>query len=109
MSKRPSLAETMRQAAAVPEPVTTPPPSEPSHALISAAPLSAPARGHGFYAATRIGKKKVTATLAPVDHKRLRLLALERDATTEALLSEAISDLFAKYGKEAIRGDRGAS
>jgi ParB-like chromosome segregation protein Spo0J len=50
-----------------------------------------------FYAATRAGKKKVTATLAPSDHKRLRRLALERDLTTEALLAEAISDLFTKY------------
>jgi hypothetical protein len=68
-----------------------------------------PAREHGFYAATRVGKKKVTATLAPADHKRLRQLAIERDATTEALLTEAISDLFAKYGKGAIGERRGAS
>jgi hypothetical protein len=45
-----------------------------------------------------VGKKKVTASLAPTDHKRLRRLALEREATTEALLTEAINDLFAKYG-----------
>jgi hypothetical protein len=71
----------------------------------------APAKAHapepagherGFYAATRVGKKKVTAALAPADHKRLRHLALERDATTEALLTEAISDLFTKYGKATI-------
>ncbi len=109
MSRRPSLAETMRQAAAVPEPVIAPSPPEPVRAPVPAVSPSAPARGHGFYAATRIGKKKVTATLAPVDHKRLRQLALERDATTEALLNEAISDLFAKYGKDAIGGGRGAS
>jgi hypothetical protein len=64
--------------------------------------------GPGFYAATRVGKKKVTATLAPTDHKRLRQLALERDATTEALLNEAISDLFAKYGKATIGVGNGA-
>jgi hypothetical protein len=63
----------------------------------------------GFYAATRAGKKKVTATLAPADHKRLRQLALERDATTEALLTEAISDLFAKYGQASIGQGKGAS
>jgi hypothetical protein len=50
---------------------------------------------HRFRAAIRVGKKKVTATLTPADHKRLRRLALERDATTEALL---VGDLFAKYG-----------
>jgi hypothetical protein len=70
--------------------------------LAAAAPPAAGNRDKGFFAATRVGKKKVTATLAPADHKRLRRLALERDATTEALLSVAISDLFAKYGQDPI-------
>jgi len=96
-NKRPSLAESMRQVATAPEPAA-PPPAAP----VPASTLERPSREAGFYAATRVGKKKVTATLAPVDHKRLRQLALERDATTEALLAEAISDLFAKYGKAAI-------
>ena len=43
------------------------------------------------------------------DHKWLRQLALERDATTEALLTEAISDLFAKYGKAGIEQELSAS
>ena len=94
MSKRPSLAETMRQA------VTAPGPAAP--VLEPVKPPEVSSREPGFYAATRVGKKKVTATLAPSDHKRLRQLALERDATTEALLAEAISDLFAKYGKRGI-------
>ncbi len=104
MSKRPSLAESMRQAVSAPEPASVPaPPPTPAPALAAAAAASPAPKGQpGFYAATRVGKKKVTATLAPTDHKRLRQRALERDATTEALLSEAISDLFAKYGKAAI-------
>jgi hypothetical protein len=32
-------------------------------------------------------------------HKRLKNLAVERDTTTEALLVEAIADLFKKHGK----------
>jgi hypothetical protein len=99
MSKRPSLAERMREAATEPEPVAT----------AQAEPLEPPGGGRRFYAATRVGKKKVTASLAPTDHKRLRQLALERDATTEALLAEAISDLFAKYGKVGIGQGRRAS
>jgi hypothetical protein len=43
----------------------------------------------GFYAATRAGKKKVTAALDPTIHKQV---------TTEALLAEAISDLLKKHG-----------
>jgi hypothetical protein len=96
MSKRPSLAETMRLAASAPEPAAQPnPPTKPDRTAPAA-------HERAFYAATRVGKKKVTASLAPADHKRLRQLALERDATTEALLIEAISDLFRKYGRETI-------
>jgi hypothetical protein len=95
MSKRPSLAETMRHAVTASDPIL---PTEPAQINLP----SSSSRETGFYAATRVGKKKVTATLAPADHKRLRQLALERDATTEALLTEAISDLFAKYGQASI-------
>src|SRR5271165_2068420 len=106
MSKRPSLAETIRQAAVGPGPIPLPP------ARLTPAPANPPepsSREHGFYAATRVGKKKVTATLAPADHKRLRQLALERDATTEALLTEAINDLFAKYDRAPARQGKGAA
>jgi hypothetical protein len=96
MSKRPSLAETMRQAV-VPEPA---PDSEPQAPSQPAPPHERPTHEGRFYAATRVGKKKVTATLNPAAHKRLRQLALERDATTEALLAEAIGDLFVKYGEK---------
>jgi hypothetical protein len=107
MSKRPSLADTMRQAAIIPDPVA-PTASLPARSAPHIAPAKPDMAGPGFYAATRVGKKKVTATLAPTDHKRLRQLALERDATTEALLNEAISDLFAKYGKATIGVGNGA-
>jgi hypothetical protein len=102
MSKRPSLAETMRQAASGPE-------AAPAKPAPAAAPPLPASRDAGFFAATRVGKKKVTATLAPADHKRLRQLALERDATTEALLTEAIGDLFAKYGLASIGQGSGRS
>lgn len=104
MSKRPSLAEKMRQAAEAPDLAPPAAAPQPSHV---AEPSDAVGPERRFYAATRVGKKKVTATLAPSDHKRLRQLALERDATTEALLAEAISDLFAKYGKPGIGQGRG--
>lgn len=90
--KRPSLAESMRQAVR-PDPEAAPSPPAPA---TPAVPLTRPAAG--FYAATRAGKKKVTATLDPAVHKRLKSLAVEREATTEALLAEAIEDLFRKYG-----------
>ena len=97
MSKKPSLAESLRQAAQASEPpahVAPPPAAAPQPAPKPVAPKTATA----FHAATRTGKKKVTAPLSLEDHKRLRHLALDRDATTEALLTEAINNLFVKYG-----------
>ena len=106
MSKKPSLAESMRQAAQaseLPPPVAASPPPELKAATKEL--VSKPATA--FHAATRAGKKKVTAPLSPEDHKRLRHLALDRDATTEALLAEAIADLFRKYGvTEGGQGSR---
>ena len=94
MSKKPSLAESMRSAVEGNKPLPSPTPAPapapvPAIALKTSGPQPA---------STRVGKKKVTAQLMPDDHKRLKRLAVDRDATTEALLDEAINDLFAKYG-----------
>src|SRR5712664_2347505 len=99
MPKRPSLAERMRD-------VATPdaPPGDEPQEVTSSAPTTSEtrlARASGFYAATRAGKKKVTASLDPAAHKQLRQLGLDRDMTTEALLIEAINDLFKKYAKRS--------
>ncbi len=98
-AKRPSLAESLRQAveaegAPVSMSATLP---IPGHRAAAVKPEQA-VRPPGFYAATRAGKKKVTAALAPAVHKQLKSLAVARETTTEALLSEAIDDLFRKYG-----------
>jgi hypothetical protein len=100
MAKRPSLAERMREVAtpeALPSDVSQAAPASPTEAS-----EKRPARASGFYAATRAGKKKVTASLDPATHKQLRQLGLDRDMTTEALLIEAINDLFKKYAKRPI-------
>lgn len=108
--KRPSLAESMRQAVQLqdpPPPAQTPAPDpvvgKPAQRNAEPAlrPVATQGRGPGFYAATRAGKKKVTANLDPAAHKQLKSLALDLDTTTEALLDEAIRDLFAKHGKSA--------
>jgi hypothetical protein len=83
-NKRPSLAERM-QSVARPDP----------------APLG-PNREHGFHAATREGKKKVTILLEPAAHKQFRQLALDLDRSGEALLLEAIGLLFEKYGRPPL-------
>jgi hypothetical protein len=95
--KRPSLAETMQRAA---RPETSPP--APAAASTSAPPANDGGRPRGFYAATREGKKKITAAVSPDVHLRFRQLGLEEGKGNESLLVEAISDLFVKYGKSPI-------
>ena len=96
MPKRPSLAERMREVAAP----DASPGDEPLTTTANASKASE--ERSGYYAATRAGKKKVTASLDPAAHKQLRQLGLDRDMTTEALLIEAINDLFKKYAKRPI-------
>ena len=100
-AKRPTLAETMRQAVQL-DPPSMPAPFPAPLEIQPAAPhLAKPntaTRPEGFYAATRAGKKKVTAALDPTTHKQLKSLAVDKEVTTEALLAEAISDLLIKHG-----------
>jgi hypothetical protein len=56
----------------------------------------------GSRAPSRIGKKTVAAHFDPAVSKQLKHLGLERDTSTQALLREAINDLFTKYGKPPI-------
>lgn len=103
MTKRPSLAETMRQVAVTPDPQPVKPPAV--RLVEEVAPPAVPAISPGprpYFAATRVGKKKVTAGLSPAAHKQLKSLAVEHDTKSETLLAEAIRDLFSKYGKPAI-------
>ena len=99
MTKRPSLAKSLTQSV---EQAARP------HTAPAIAPVQAetqparPAQGEGYRAATRVGKKKVTAPLDPEAHKLLRMLAIEQSTTVEALLLQAIRDLFAKNGKPSI-------
>jgi len=105
MGKRPSLAETMRQVATSSEPqLAKPTPLQVIPDVASTPPQEAhPATtARPYFAATRVGKKKVTAALSPAAHKQLKGLAVEHDTKSETLLAEAIRDLFAKYGKLAI-------
>ncbi len=99
MAKRPSLAETMRQVATSPEPQVISLRPEPQPVATEAPALSPTSSAKPFFAATRAGKKKVTAALAPAAHKQLKSLAVDHETTTEALLAEAIADLFTKYGR----------
>lgn len=50
----------------------------------------------------RVGKRQISGYFTPDAVKQLHLLAVERDTTIQALLEEALNDLFRKFGKSAI-------
>jgi hypothetical protein len=53
-------------------------------------------------APSRRDKKNVSGYVNREAAKQLRLLAVERDTSTQALIEEALNDLFRKYGMSAI-------
>jgi hypothetical protein len=81
MTRRPSLAESMKsvQNAA---PAPTPPRAAP---------------GKPFFAATREGLKRITVAVDPEEHKKLKHLAVDMGRSIEELMREALADLFAKH------------
>lgn len=87
VAKRGSLAEKMKAVGRAPVHLvsTTPP------AATEATESKAPAK-------TREGMKRATALMSPEDHKRLLILRATTGKSVEALLGEAIADLFAKHG-----------
>lgn len=51
---------------------------------------------------SRVGKRQISGYFTPDAAKQLHLLAVERDTSIQALLEEALNDLFRKFGKSAI-------
>jgi hypothetical protein len=50
----------------------------------------------------RQGRQFIAAHVVPEAAKQFKLLAVQQGRTTQALLVEAINDLFAKYGLSRI-------
>jgi hypothetical protein len=61
-----------------------------------------PVQASSARSAGREGKKAVTGFFDPAVSKQLKQIALEEDSSLQALLQEAINDLFAKRGKSQI-------
>jgi hypothetical protein len=56
-----------------------------------------------YYAATRAGMKRITVTVSPGEHNRLKRLAVDIDRSIADLVREALADLFAKHQPQASR------
>lgn len=48
------------------------------------------------------GKRVVSAYVNAAAAKQLRLLSVEHDSSTQALIEEALNDLFRKYNRSAV-------
>lgn len=79
-----------------PEPVLEQPAPVAAPAAVPAEPIATAPRPKP--AATREGKKRVTAILSVEDHRRLKHLSTDAGVPIEELMREAISDLFDKRG-----------
>jgi hypothetical protein len=53
-------------------------------------------------APSREGKKAITGFFDPAVSRQLKQIALEEDSNIQALLREALNDLFVKRGKSPI-------
>lgn len=58
--------------------------------------------GRGKQPPSRRGKKALTGYFHPEVLKQLKVMAASGDTTVQALLTEALNDLFKKYGKPHI-------
>jgi len=96
MSKRPNLAEIAVAAGSVRK--TSPPQTPP-------APQQEPGQGRGTRPRARTrahGTKQIAAHFPAEVAWQLRQLAVERRTTVQALMGEALNDLFQKHGRPEI-------
>jgi hypothetical protein len=61
-----------------------------------------PAAANAMRPPSRRGKRVVSAYIEATAAKQMRLLAVERDTSTQSLLEEALNDLFRKYNRSAL-------
>jgi len=98
MTKRPSLANSMKalREDVAPDPVALVAKGrEPAPA---AAPVPPPPK---FHAATREGMKRLLTPVPPELHKRLKMLAVSRDTTLEAITREALEAYLLQHASIA--------
>jgi hypothetical protein len=84
-------------------PLTFDPEKRSAGAPPAAAPLEESAATRtGVKGKSRQGRQFIAAHVVPEAAKQFKLLAVQQGRTTQALLVEAINDLFAKYGLSRI-------
>ncbi|MGK7912872.1 MAG: ribbon-helix-helix domain-containing protein [Synechococcus sp.] len=97
MAKRPSLADSLHQAANDKEKESL---SQKSSTQSKLSQEASPRKQS--VPPSRQGKKAVTGHFDPAVSRQLKQLALDRDTTVQSLLTEALNILFEKYGRNPI-------
>jgi hypothetical protein len=92
--KRETLASALHKASGKASPKANPPKSTPTKTSDNGAGSERPP--------SRVGKRLVAGHFDPVAVRQLKQLALDQDTTGQALLTEALNDLFTKYGLKPI-------
>jgi hypothetical protein len=92
--KKPSLAAALHEASGR-KPAAADAPPAPAKATTTGEPTSAtrPSRQH---------TKAIGGHFDPAVSRQLRQLALDETTTVQALLAEALNDLFVKYGRKPL-------
>ncbi len=100
MSSRPSLSSRLAQAAGpAPAPIASPASPRPARARKAAeTPVTAPAKA-------RVGKTMVAGYFSPEMARAVKLLAVERGVTVQALIGEALDLVLRQAGKHPM-GER---
>lgn len=94
MANRKSLNVALQQAAG----------KAPAEADSTPAAAGATSRGGSPVAPSRVGKKVIAGYFDPAVAKQLKQMAVDGDTTMQALLAEALNELFQKHGKPTLAG-----
>lgn len=90
-TKKPSLSAALHEASGKKAPIQVPTAQEPTTDETSKA--ARPSRQQ---------TKLIGGHFDPIVSRQLRQLALDENSTVQALLAEALNDLFVKYGKKPL-------
>jgi hypothetical protein len=93
MSKKPSLAAALQEASGKKSMIVR----DENHGQ-----SSVPDTSFSGLPPSRQGKKAITGFFDPAVSRQLKQLALDEDRTVQALLTEALNDLFIKHRRNPI-------
>lgn len=94
-------AESSRAPKAQPQSALNAPVTQSENPNSQVTQSPSPASG-SYIAPSRRGKKVVSGYFDTEVSKQLKLLCVENDTSLQALLTEALNDLFVKHGKSPI-------